>query len=99
MNMAADKAEDPPELLETLAENRITFEKQIGCLAGLLQIFHCQCTLNGHRKTSNRLRPVHEETSLQAHDILRHDAGSPAIYLRVRFLCITSSLVTSFQIY
>lgn len=59
MNMAADKAEDPPELLETLAENRITFEKQIGCLAGLLQIFHCQCTLNGHRKTSNRLRPVH----------------------------------------
>ncbi|XP_024359714.1 uncharacterized protein [Physcomitrium patens] len=82
MNMAADKAEDPPELLETLAENRITFEKQIGCLAGLLQIFHCQCTLNGHRKTSNRLRPVHEETSLQAHDILRHDAGSPAIYLR-----------------
>ena len=56
--MPADMAEDSADLLKTLAENQKALEKQIGCLAGLLQIFDRHRCLSGRRYGSNRTSSV-----------------------------------------
>lgn len=52
--MSADMADDSADLLKTLEENRKALQKQIGCLAGILQIFDRQRCFTGRRYGSNR---------------------------------------------
>ncbi|KAG0564252.1 hypothetical protein KC19_8G096100 [Ceratodon purpureus] len=75
-------AEDSAELLKNLEENRRTLQKQIGCLAGILQIFDRQRCLTGRRFGSHRTSTsTHEDAASIAYgsDVL-HEPGSPLTY-------------------
>lgn len=88
--MSADMADDSADLLKTLEENRKALQKQIGCLAGILQIFDRQRCFTGRRYGSNRTSATNEDGASTAcgTDVF-HEPCSPSSFHKVSELLVS----------